>query len=151
LEVKETVLMQLPERALAALQDLRGMGVKVSIDDFGAGYSSLSNLKRLPIDILKIDRSFLHPAKETLDDTSIAVAIIRMGRSLKLRVVAEGVESLEEMKFLRAHDCDEAQGFYFSPPVPAEQFAAMLRKRQFSWKLNGRSRGSAAEASRKAG
>ena len=151
LEVKETVLMQLPERALAALQDLRGMGVKVSIDDFGAGYSSLSNLKKLPIDILKIDRSFLHPVKERLDDTSIAVAIIRMGRSLRLRVVAEGVESLEEMKFLRAHDCDEAQGFYFSPPVPAEQFAAMLRKRQFSWKSSGRSRGSGAEASRKAG
>ena len=100
LEVKETVLMQLPERALAVLQHLRGMGVKVSIDDFGAGYSSLSNLKKLPVDILKIDRSFLHPVKEQLDDTSIVVAIIRMGRSLKLRVVAEGVESLEEMKFL---------------------------------------------------
>ena len=151
LEVKETVLMQLPERALAALQSLRGMGVKVSIDDFGAGYSSLSNLKKLPVDILKIDRSFLHPQKEQLDDTSIAVAIIRMGRSLKLRVVAEGVESLEEMKFLRAQDCDEAQGFYFSAPVPADQFAAMLGKRQFSWKLkSARSRGSAVEP-RKAG
>ena len=85
------------------------------------------------MDILKIDRSFLRPLKEQLDDTSIAVAIIRMGRSLKLRVVAEGVESLEQMKFLRAQDCDEAQGFYFSSPVPAEQFGAMLRKRQFSW------------------
>ena len=89
------------------------------------------------MDILKIDRSFLHPLKEQLDETSIAVAIIRMGRSLKLRVVAEGVESLEDMKFLQAHDCDEAQGFFFSAPVPAEEFAAMLRKRQFSWKLRG--------------
>ena len=152
LEVTETVLMNLPERALAVLQHLRGMGVKVSIDDFGAGYSSLSHLKRLPVDILKIDRSFLRPLKEQLDDTSIAVAIIRMGRSLKLRVVAEGVESLEQMKFLRAQDCDEAQGFYFSSPVPAEQFGAMLRKRQFSWKLkNARSRGNAAEGPRKVG
>jgi diguanylate cyclase (GGDEF)-like protein/PAS domain S-box-containing protein len=152
LEVRETVLMQLPERALAVLQQLRGMGMKVSIDDFGAGYSSLSNLKKLPVDILKIDRSFLHPAKEQLDDTSIAVAIIRMGRSLKLRVVAEGVESLEEMKFLRAQDCDAAQGFYFSPPVPAEEFAAMLRKRQFSWKLKSEQlRGSGAEPRQKAG
>jgi diguanylate cyclase (GGDEF)-like protein/PAS domain S-box-containing protein len=152
LEVTETALMHLPERALATLQHLRGMGVRVSIDDFGAGYSSLSHLKKLPVDILKIDRSFLHPVKEQLDDTSIAVAIIRMGRSLKLRVVAEGVESLEEMKFLQAHDCDQAQGFYFSLAVPAEQLAAMLRKRQFSWKLkNGRLRGSAAEPPRKAG
>ena len=152
LELTEEVLMQLPERALAVLQSLRGMGVKVSIDDFGAGYSSLSHLKKLPVDILKIDRSFLHPVKEQLDETSIAVAIIRMGRSLKLRVVAEGVESLEEMKFLRAHGCDEAQGFYFGPAVPAEQFAAMLRKRQFSWKLKSvRLRGSAAEPSRKTG
>jgi EAL domain-containing protein (putative c-di-GMP-specific phosphodiesterase class I) len=152
LEVTETVLMNLPEHALGALQHLRRVGVKVSIDDFGAGYSSLSHLKKLPVDILKIDRSFLHPLKEPLDDTSIAVAIIRMGRSLKLRLVAEGVESLEEMKFLRAHDCDEAQGFYFGPPVPAEQFGAMLRKRQFSWKLkSGRLRGSAAEPRRKTG
>ena len=135
LEVAETVLTELPDRARTAVQSLRQMGVKVSIDDFGAGYSSLSHLKRLPVDILKIDRSFLHPLKEQLDDTSIAVAIIRMGRSLKLRVVAEGVESLEDMKFLQAQDCDEAQGFFFSAPVPAEQFAAMLRKRQFSWKL----------------
>ncbi len=151
LEVTEAVLMHLPERALGVLQSLRGMGVKVSIDDFGAGYSSLSHLKKLPVDILKIDRSFLHPLKEKLDERSIAVAIIRMGQSLKLRVVAEGVESLEDMKFLRAHDCDEAQGFYFGPPVPADEFAAMLRKRQFSWKLkSGRSR-AAAEASRKIG
>jgi diguanylate cyclase (GGDEF)-like protein/PAS domain S-box-containing protein len=152
LEVRETALMQLPERAVAVLQQLRGMGVKVSIDDFGAGYSSLSHLKKLPVDILKIDRSFLHPQKEQLDETSIAVAIIRMGRSLRLRVVAEGVESLEEMKFLRAHDCDEAQGFYFSAPVPAEQFAAMLRKRQFSWKVkSGTMQGSGTESPRKAG
>ena len=121
------------------------MGVKVSIDDFGAGYSSLSHLKKLPVDILKIDRSFLHPLKEQLDDTSIAVAIIRMGRSLKLRVVAEGVESLEDMKFLQAQDCDEAQGFFFSAPVPAEEFAAMLRKRQFSWKMTSGTRVSATE------
>jgi len=144
LEVAETVLTELPDRARVSVQSLRQMGVKVSIDDFGAGYSSLSHLKRLPVDILKIDRSFLHPLKEQLDDMSIAAAIIRMGKSLKLRVVAEGVESLEDMKFLQAQDCDEAQGFFFSAPVPAEEFAAMLRKRQFSWKMKS-GRGSATE------
>jgi diguanylate cyclase (GGDEF)-like protein/PAS domain S-box-containing protein len=150
LEVAETVLTQLPDRSRAAVQSLRQMGVKVSIDDFGAGYSSLSHLKKLPVDILKIDRSFLHPLKEQLDDASIAVAIIRMGKSLKLRVVAEGVESLEDMKFLQAQECDEAQGFFFSAPVPADEFAAMLRKRQFSWKMkSGGPR--AAEATRKIG
>jgi EAL domain-containing protein (putative c-di-GMP-specific phosphodiesterase class I) len=101
----------------------------VSIDDFGTGYSSLSYLRRLPIDTLKIDRSFLHQLSGSLDGTAITIAIIRMGKSLNLRVVAEGVESSEDLAFLKENDCDEAQGFYFSQPVPADQFADLLRKR----------------------
>ncbi len=129
MELTESVLMHLPEHAQSALQHLRNLGVTVSIDDFGTGYSSLSYLKRLPIDALKIDQSFLHQMTGSADGTAIAVAIIRMGKSLSLRVVAEGVESAEQLAFLKEHDCDEAQGFYFSQPVPAEQFADLLRKR----------------------
>jgi diguanylate cyclase (GGDEF)-like protein len=131
LELTESVLMHLPEHAQSALQYLRDLGVTVSIDDFGTGYSSLSYLRRLPIDTLKIDRSFLHQMNGSPDGTAIAIAIIRMGKSLNLRVIAEGVESAEDLAFLKDHDCDEAQGFYFSQPVPADQFADLLRKRRF--------------------
>jgi diguanylate cyclase (GGDEF)-like protein/PAS domain S-box-containing protein len=133
LELTESVLMHLPAHARAVLQQLRDRGVMVSIDDFGTGYSSLSSLKNLPVDILKIDQSFIRELKESPDDTAITVAIIRMGQSLKLRVVAEGVESLEDLEFLAAQDCDEAQGFYFSHPMPADQFAALLGERPFHW------------------
>jgi EAL domain-containing protein (putative c-di-GMP-specific phosphodiesterase class I) len=129
LELTESVLMHLPKHAQGALQYLRDIGVTVSIDDFGTGYSSLSYLRRLPIDTLKIDRSFLHQLSGSLDGTAITIAIIRMGKSLNLRVVAEGVESSEDLAFLKENDCDEAQGFYFSQPVPADQFADLLRKR----------------------
>ena len=123
--------MHLPEQAQSALQHLRHLGVTVSIDDFGTGYSSLSYLKRLPIDTLKIDQSFMHQTIGSPDGNAIAIAIIRMGKSLNLRVLAEGVESGEGLAFLQEHDCDEAQGFYFSQPVPADQFADLLRKRTF--------------------
>jgi diguanylate cyclase (GGDEF)-like protein/PAS domain S-box-containing protein len=150
LELTETVLMHLPEHAQSVLQHMRETGVKVAIDDFGSGYSSLSYLKKLPVDGLKIDKSFVHPLKNQMDDTAITAAIIRMGRSLNLRVVAEGVESAEDMKFLRAHDCDEAQGFYFSRPVPAEELGEMLRKGQFHWKrMVARSQGNSSAPSRK--
>jgi diguanylate cyclase (GGDEF)-like protein/PAS domain S-box-containing protein len=128
LELTESVLMHLPGHAQSALQYLRDLGVTVSIDDFGTGYSSLSCLKRLPIDSLKIDQSFLHQKNESSDGAAIAIAIIRMGKSLNLRVVAEGVESVEDVAFLKEYDCDEAQGFYFSRPVPADQFADLLRR-----------------------
>jgi diguanylate cyclase (GGDEF)-like protein/PAS domain S-box-containing protein len=129
LELTESVLMHLPEHGQSLLQHLRNLGVTVSIDDFGTGYSSLSYLKRLPIDVLKIDQSFLHQMNGSPDGTAIAIAIIRMGKCLNLRVVAEGVESAEDLAFLKEHDCDEAQGFYFSQPVPADQFAALLKNR----------------------
>ena len=129
LELTESVLMHQPELASSILKDLRAKGVMVSVDDFGTGYSSLSYLKKLPLDALKIDQSFVRQLSETADDAAIAIAIISLGRSLNLRVIAEGVETAEDLAFLRSHECDEAQGFYFSRPVPAEQFARLLLHR----------------------
>jgi diguanylate cyclase (GGDEF)-like protein/PAS domain S-box-containing protein len=131
LELTESVLMQQPELAASILKKLRDKGVTVSVDDFGTGYSSLSYLKKLPLDTLKIDQSFIHNLSENPDDAAIAIAIISMGQSLNLRVIAEGVESVEDLEFLKAHGCDEAQGFYFSHPVPPREFALLLAQRPF--------------------
>ena len=98
----------------------------MAIDDFGTGYSSLSYLRKFPIDALKIDQSFVRQVTTSPDETSIVTAIISMGRSLGLRVIAEGVETQEELAFLQAHQCDEAQGYYFSRPIPPQQFANLL-------------------------
>jgi diguanylate cyclase (GGDEF)-like protein/PAS domain S-box-containing protein len=127
LELTESVLMKHAEAAARILQTLRDKGVRVAIDDFGTGYSSLSYLRKLPLDALKIDQSFVRHAADFPHEASIMNAIIGMGRSLKLRVVAEGVETYEDLAFLRTHQCDEAQGYYFSRPVPAEQFATLLK------------------------
>jgi diguanylate cyclase (GGDEF)-like protein len=127
LELTESVLMKHAESSTSILQALRDRGVKIAIDDFGTGYSSLSYLRKFPVDALKIDQSFVRQISTAGDDTVIVTAVIGMARSLKLRVVAEGVETLEELEFLRAHRCDEAQGFYFSRPVPPRQFAELLR------------------------
>jgi diguanylate cyclase (GGDEF)-like protein/PAS domain S-box-containing protein len=126
LEVTEGVLLKNADVAASILQNLRERGVRVAVDDFGTGYSSLSYLRKFPIDVLKIDQSFVRHITESPDETIIVSAIISMGRSLHLRVVAEGVETAEELAFLHEHKCDEAQGYYFSRPVPAEQFAALL-------------------------
>jgi len=126
LEVTERVLMKQSELAESVLKKLRERGVQVSVDDFGTGYSSLSYLQQFPLDALKIDRSFIRRITANPDETSIVSAIIRMGQSLNLRVIAEGVETAEDLAFLRANGCDEAQGYYFSRPVPPEQFAALL-------------------------
>ena len=126
LEVTESVLMERAELIAPILQTLRQKGVRVSVDDFGTGYSSLSYLRKLPLDALKIDQSFVRQISTPPVDTAIVSAIISMGKSLKLRVIAEGVENAEELAFLKAHDCDEAQGFYFSRPVPAAEFAKLL-------------------------
>ena len=101
-------------------------GVQIAVDDFGTGYSSLSYLQTFPVDALKIDQSFVRQIGSPGDNKHIVTAVIAMARSLKLRVIAEGVETLEELSFLRAHQCDEAQGYYFSRPVPAQQFARLL-------------------------
>jgi diguanylate cyclase (GGDEF)-like protein/PAS domain S-box-containing protein len=127
LELTESVLMKRAESTESILRALRASGIQLAVDDFGTGYSSLSYLRKFPIDTLKIDQSFVHQISSTPDDTAIVTAIISMGRSLKLRIVAEGVETAEELAFLQAHHCDEAQGYYFSRPVPAEQFAKLLK------------------------
>ena len=126
LELTESVLMKHSESAAAILQALRQRGVRVALDDFGTGYSSLSYLRKFPVDALKIDQSFVGQITAG-GDISIVTAVISMARSLKLRVVAEGVETLEQLAFLRAHECDEAQGYYFSRPVPPAEFARLLK------------------------
>ena len=126
LELTESVLMKRAESTQSILKALRASGVQLAVDDFGTGYSSLSYLRKFPIDALKIDQSFIRQITTAPDETTIVTAVISMGRSLKLRVIAEGVESQEELAFLQAHQCDEAQGYYFSRPVMAAQFAVLL-------------------------
>jgi diguanylate cyclase (GGDEF)-like protein/PAS domain S-box-containing protein len=126
LELTESVLMKHAESTASVLQALRAKGVQVAVDDFGTGYSSLSYLQKFSIDALKIDQSFVRRITSAPDETTIVTAVISMARSLKLRVIAEGVETLKELEFLQAHQCDEAQGYYFSRPVAPEQFAHLL-------------------------
>jgi diguanylate cyclase (GGDEF)-like protein/PAS domain S-box-containing protein len=127
LELTESVLMKRVASTQFILQTLRKAGVQVAIDDFGTGYSSLSYLRKFPIDTLKIDQSFVGQIHNGDEDAAIVTAVIGMARSLKLRVVAEGVETFDELEFLHAHHCEEAQGYYFSRPVPAGQFAKLLQ------------------------
>jgi diguanylate cyclase (GGDEF)-like protein len=124
-EVTESAIMERTQFGLPTLQALRERGVRVAIDDFGTGYSSLSCLRMLEVDALKIDQSFVRGMNSNPEDTAIVNAIISMGRSLKLRIIAEGVESAEDLAFLKTQDCDEAQGFYFSHPVTAAEFAEL--------------------------
>ena len=126
-ELTESVLMKHAESTASILKALRARGVQVAVDDFGTGYSSLSYLRKFPIDALKIDQSFVSQITTVPDETIIVKAVISMGRSLKLRVVAEGVETQEQLAFLQAHQCDEAQGYFFSRPVPPRQFAKLLK------------------------
>lgn len=126
LEVTESALMKHAESTAAILHTLRERGVQVAVDDFGTGYSSLSYLRRFQIDALKIDQSFIRQITTAEDDAAIVTAIISMARSLKLRVVAEGVETPDELAFLQARHCDEAQGNHFSRPLPPPQFARLL-------------------------
>ncbi|HXN98048.1 MAG TPA: EAL domain-containing protein [Candidatus Acidoferrales bacterium] len=127
LELTESVLMRRVESTESILKALRKKGVQIAVDDFGTGYSSLSYLRKFPIDALKIDQSFVRQITTAPDETTIVTAVISMGRSLKLRVVAEGVETQEELAFLQAHQCDEAQGYFFSRPLLPEQFAKLLK------------------------
>lgn len=128
LEVTESAVMRDPERTAATLRELKQVGVRLSLDDFGTGYSSLNYLKRFPIDTLKIDQSFVRDITTDPDDAAIAMAVISLAHSLRRRVVAEGVETEAQLNYLRRHDCDEIQGYYFSRPVPAAEFAALLRE-----------------------
>jgi diguanylate cyclase (GGDEF)-like protein/PAS domain S-box-containing protein len=126
LELTESVLMKHAESTESILRALKARGVRLAVDDFGTGYSSLSYLGKFPIDALKIDQSFVRQITTVPNETTIVTAVISMGRSLKLRVVAEGVETQEELAFLQTHQCDEAQGYYFSKPVKPEDFAKLL-------------------------
>ena len=128
LEVTESIIMQNVEQAISVMNMLKTIGVKLSIDDFGTGYSSLSYLKRFPLDKLKIDQSFVRDIEVDADDAAIVTAIIGLAKSLNLRVIAEGVEKKMQLDFLRKGDCDEMQGYFFSKPIPAADFEALLRK-----------------------
>ena len=140
LEITESNAMQNAELTTSTLTDLKNLGVSISMDDFGTGYSSLNYLKRFPIDRLKIDQSFVRDVTRDPDDAAIAAAIIAMAHSLKLTVVAEGVETEEQLAFLRDQRCDEMQGYLFSPPVPPEQFEELLEENaRAAWSLEARS------------
>lgn len=126
-EITESMVMRDVERTIAILKDLKRMGVHVAIDDFGTGYSSLSTLKQFPLDTIKIDGSFIRDLVDNVEDKGLTEAIVAVGRSLSLTVVAEGVETSGQFEFLRGHACDQFQGFYDNEPMPAARFAEVLR------------------------
>jgi predicted signal transduction protein with EAL and GGDEF domain/DNA-binding response OmpR family regulator len=130
LELTEGVLMDDTEISARVLAEVKGLGLHIALDDFGTGYSSLSYLKRFPIDTLKIDRSFVRDITTDPDSADIAAAVIALTKSLRLNVVAEGVETQAELDFMRAHGCQEIQGYYFSPPLPARELEAFIRARR---------------------
>lgn len=127
LEITESMVMHNPDRAVVKLSEIKELGVKIAIDDFGTGHSSLSQLKHFPVDILKVDRSFIRDIPGDAEDKAITQAIIAMGKTLGLTVVAEGVETAAQQTFLSDNGCDEMQGFYFSKPIAAEKFSELLR------------------------
>lgn len=127
LEITESVLMQNVDETVDILNRIKTMGVRLALDDFGTGYSSLSYLRRFPIDVLKIDQSFVHGLKVNSQDEQLISAIIGMGKSLDLNIVAEGVETVEQLKFLQTQLCEEGQGYLFSKAVPSKDFARLLQ------------------------
>ena len=138
IELTETAVMRNFEATSVALQSLSAMGIRIAVDDFGTGYSNLSYLKQFPINTLKLDKSFVHDVPQSANNSAIVRSVIHMGQSLHLRVVAEGVENAQQLKFLQAYDCAEGQGYYFSEPVdPAECRALLsLRERHWAWQFS---------------
>ena len=130
IEITESTVMGDPDKAVAALTRLKDIGVGISLDDFGTGYSSLGYLKRFPIDVLKIDKSFVDDVTTSSSDAAIARSVISLAHNLDMRVIAEGVETREQVDFLTEHGCDEMQGYFFSRPLAAEAFTALLRERR---------------------
>lgn len=139
LELTESSIMQSAEESLAVLNRLKSLGINLSIDDFGTGYSSLSHLKRFPVDALKIDRSFVMDIPSDSDDTAIIEAMIAMAKGLKMKIIAEGVQTFEQLQFLRENQCDSMQGYLFSPPVPAEEMTKLLAEDPCLYGPSGRS------------
>jgi EAL domain-containing protein (putative c-di-GMP-specific phosphodiesterase class I) len=125
LEITESMIMEEAERNVDVLERLRGLGVQVAVDDFGTGYSSLAYLKRFPVDMLKVDKSFVDGLGENLEDTAIVKAVINLAHALGLRTVAEGVETTGQLDQLRALGCELGQGYYFSRPLPARKASAL--------------------------
>ena len=132
LELTESLLMDGDREAVSKLLSFKEMGIHLSIDDFGTGYSSLSYLSRFPIDLLKIDKSFVHDLQIDQTNQYLTEAMITMAHGLQIKVIAEGIETQNELEFLRDQGCDAVQGYYFSKPLPAEQFAALLKNRALS-------------------
>lgn len=128
MEITEGMVMQDAERAIRILTAIKALGVRLAIDDFGVGYSSLAQIKRFPIDTLKVDSSFIRDIPQNREDRAITEAIIAMGRTLSLTVIAEGVETKEQEAFLRDHNCDQSQGYYFSKPISPEDFVSFMKK-----------------------
>jgi len=128
LEITEGMVMHDIDRAARLLEAIKDLGVKIALDDFGTGYSSLAQLKRFPIDTLKVDRSFIRALPNDAEDKAITAAILAMGQSLSLTIVAEGVETPEQENFLRAHACDQMQGYYFGKPVSSDEFTSLLQR-----------------------
>ena len=126
LELTESAVMEQPDLAEATMRRLKGLGVRLAMDDFGTGYSSLGALKRFPVDCVKIDRSFVNDIPGDAGDAALTRAIIAMGHSLGLHVVAEGVERRDQLDFLRAEGCDEYQGYFFAKPMPEAEVTALL-------------------------
>ncbi|MGA9026834.1 MAG: EAL domain-containing protein [Steroidobacteraceae bacterium] len=127
IEINESLLIHDVENTMRILTGLKALGVRIAVDEFGSGYSSLALLQRLPLDTIKIDRSLMRDIAGTPQDTALADAIIAMGKSLSLTVVAQGVETKEQAEHLRQHACDELQGFYFARPLPVDEFTQLLR------------------------
>ena len=132
LEITETFVMEHVDQTVSILSGLRDLGVRIAIDDFGTGHSSLATLKRLPADTLKIDRAFVRDIPQDRNDMAIARAILAMGRELKLKTVAEGVETEEQREFLTEEGCDYFQGFLYSRPLPAAEVALLWQPRTVS-------------------
>jgi EAL domain-containing protein (putative c-di-GMP-specific phosphodiesterase class I) len=130
IELRETVLVQDSQFAMEVLGALKELHVQLALDDFGTGYSSLSHLKQLPIDILKIDQSFVHELTTDSDASSIVGAVIGMGKNLGMQVVAEGVESREQLACLRQLSCPQGQGFYLGEPLIAADFLRLCRRKE---------------------
>ncbi|MEO6080260.1 MAG: EAL domain-containing protein [Steroidobacteraceae bacterium] len=138
LEIAENLLTRDIENTLKVLTAIKALGIRIAIDDFGTGYSSLATLQRFPLDTIKIDRSFVRDLAGSAQDTGLADAIIAMGKSLSLTVVAQGVETKDQADFLRTHACDELQGFYFKKPMPADQFTKLLQDQGTDQTYSGR-------------